>query len=255
MKIGLELALSDAHVDPNQPNSQRQVAISVVALPDRGGLPTISTATPAVTGGHLAQRSLPLNLCLVLDQSGSMRGRAIATVKQAVTELVQKLQPDDRIAIVAFDHEAKVLVPNQTVDNPAWVMQQLEKLSATGGTNIDDGLKAGISELAKGKKDTVSQLLLLTDGENEHGNNDRCLKLAELAVSYNMTLHALGFGDNWNQNILERIADAGGGALRHIQTPEQASQEFDYLLSRAQSVGFTNAYLELELLNGAPWRN
>jgi Ca-activated chloride channel homolog len=246
MKIGLELALSDAHVDPNQSSSQRQVAISVVALPDRAVSPVASGINPVGL-----TRSLPLNLCLVLDQSGSMRGRAITTIKQAAIELIQKLQPNDRIAVIAFDHEAKILVPNQTVDHPAWVIQQLEKLSATGGTNIDDGLKAGITELAKGKKDTVSQLLLLTDGENEHGNNDRCLKLAELAVSYNMTLHTLGFGDNWNQNILERIADVGGGALRHIQAPDQASQAFDQLLNRVQSVGLTNAYLELELLNGS----
>lgn len=238
MKVGLELALSDPHVDAAQENSQRQVAISVFALPE------------VVGGAAAVNRAVPLNLCLVLDHSGSMRGAAMDTVKQAAKELIQRLQPHDRIAIVGFDHEAKVIVPNQTIENLAWIESQLNSLDAAGGTNIDAGIKAGIEELAKGKKDTISQLLLLTDGENEHGNNDRCLKLAELATSYAMTINSLGFGDRWNQDILEQIADAGGGALAHIASPAEASVEFERLFNRVETISLTNAYLNFQLIDG-----
>ncbi len=246
MKVGLEFALSDRHVDAQQDNSQRQVAISVFALPE------------PVVGAIATHRAIPLNLCLVLDHSGSMRGAAMDTVKQAAKELIHRLQPGDRITIVGFDHEAKVIVPNQTmvsdrpevIENLAWIETQLSQIAAVGGTNIDAGIKAGIEELAKGKKDTISQLLLLTDGENEHGNNDRCLKLAELATSYAMTINSLGFGDRWNQDILEQIADAGGGALAHIATPAQASAEFAKLFDRVETISLTNAYLHLQLQNG-----
>jgi Ca-activated chloride channel homolog len=238
MKVGLELALSDPHVDAAQENSQRQVAISVFGLPE------------AASGAVAVNRAVPLNLCLVLDHSGSMRGAAMDTVKQAVKELIQRLQPHDRIAIVGFDHEAKVIVPNQTIENLAWIESQLSGLAAAGGTNIDAGMKAGIEELAKGKKDTISQLLLLTDGENEHGNNDRCLKLAELATSYAMTINSLGFGDRWNQDMLEQIADAGGGALAHIASPAEASVEFERLFNRVETISLTNAYLNFQLIDG-----
>jgi Ca-activated chloride channel homolog len=238
MKVGLEFAFSDPHIDAAQDNSQRQVAISVFALPE------------AASGAVATNRTIPLNLCLVLDHSGSMRGAAMDTVKQAAKELIQRLQPHDRIAIVGFDHEAKVIVPNQTIENLAWIETQLSQIAAVGGTNIDAGIKAGIEELAKGKKDTISQLLLLTDGENEHGNNDRCLKLAALATSYAMTINSLGFGDRWNQDILEQIADAGGGALAHIATPAQASAEFAKLFDRVETISLTNAYLNFQLQNG-----
>jgi Ca-activated chloride channel family protein len=238
MKVGLELALSDAHVDAAQELAQRQVAISVFAL-----------AEPSTSHGGVT-RSVPLNLCLVLDHSGSMRGAPMDTVKQAAKELLQRLQPADRIAIVGFDHEAKVIVPNQTVENSNWIESQLSLLTAAGGTNIDAGLKAGIEELAKGKKDSVSQLLLLTDGENEHGDNDRCLKLAELATSYTMTINALGFGDRWNQNVLEQISDAGGGSLSYIETPDQASETFAKLFDRVETITLTNAHLRLHMLGG-----
>lgn len=230
MKVGLQPALNDTHIDATQSSNQRQLSISISAIAgDREG-------------------NVPLNLCLILDHSGSMRGRPLETVKKAAQRLVERLSPGDRISVVAFDHKAKVIVPNQIIDNPAKVTAQIGMLRADGGTAIDEGLKLAIQELAKGKKDTVSQAFVLTDGENEHGDNKRCIKLAELATEYKMNLNTLGFGEHWNQNILEQIADVGGGTLAYIEQPEQALNEFGRLFTRMQSVGLTNAYLQLSLM-------
>ncbi|WP_377478620.1 MAG: VWA domain-containing protein [Microcoleus anatoxicus] len=230
MKVSLLPALNDTNLDADAPSSQRQLAISV----------------SATTSDF--DSNVPLNLCLILDHSGSMNGRPLETVKQAAGRLLDRLKPGDRFCAVAFDHKAKVLVPNQIVEDPASIKRQIEKLRPAGGTAIDEGIKLGIEELGKGKKETISQAFLLTDGENEHGDNNRCLKLAKLAAEYNMTLNSLGFGDNWNQDILEKIADAGGGALAHIQRPEDAVEEFGKLFTRVQSVGLTNAYLLFSLM-------
>lgn len=232
MNVGLEWALSDSHIPSGQASSQRQLAVSVSALP--------------AADSHRA----PLNLCLVLDRSGSMGGSPLQTVKQAARQVIDRLSPRDRISIISFDHRAEVLVENQPVQDPAAIGQQLDKLRAGGGTAIDVGLKAGITEVAKGKQDAVSQIFLLTDGENEHGDNDRCLRLAQVATEYGLTLSSLGFGDHWNQDVLEQIADAGGGSLSYIQQPEAAIATFSQLFTRAQSVGLTNAYLTLSLLPG-----
>ncbi|MEH2142375.1 vWA domain-containing protein [Nostoc sp.] len=230
MKVSLQPALNDGNLDANQLNSQRQLGISISAIAEN------------------QDRNVPLNLCLILDHSGSMNGRSLETVKKAANRLVDRLNPSDRLSIVVFDHRAKVLVPSQSVEDPEKIKQQINRLSADGGTAIDEGLRLGIEELAKGKKDTVSQAFLLTDGENEHGDNNRCLKFAQLAASYNLTLNTLGFGDNWNQDVLEKIADAGLGTLSYIQKPEQAVDEFNRLFSRIQTVGLTNAYLLFSLM-------
>ena len=230
MKVSLLPTLNDTNLDAAAPSTQRQLAISVSA-----------------TTSELDDR-VPLNLCLILDHSGSMNGRPLETVKQAAGRLLDRLKPGDRFCAVAFDHKAKVLVPNQIVEDPASIKRQIERLRPAGGTAIDEGIKLGIEELGKGKKEAISQAFLLTDGENEHGDNNRCLKLAKLAAEYNMTLNSLGFGDNWNQDILEKIADAGGGALAHIQRPEDAVEEFGKLFTRVQSVGLTNAYLLFSLM-------
>ncbi|WP_071191132.1 VWA domain-containing protein [Trichormus sp. NMC-1] len=230
MKVNLQPTLNDANVDVHQPSSQRQLAVSISAI------------------GETLDRTVPLNLCLILDHSGSMKGRSLETVKKAATLLVDRLSSEDRLSIVVFDHRAKVLVPNQVISDRNQIKQQINLLTADGGTAIDEGLRLGIEELAKGKKETISQAFLLTDGENEHGDNNRCLKFAQLAASYNLTLNTLGFGDNWNQDILEKIADAGLGNLSHIEQPDQAMDKFGRLFSRMQTVGLTNAYLIFSLL-------
>lgn len=230
MKVSLLPVLNDPNLDAAAPSTQRQLAVSVSAT------------------ASAIDESVPLNLCLILDHSGSMGGRPLETVKQAAGRLLDRLKPGDRFCAVAFDHKAKVLVPNQVVGDPASIKRQIEQLRPAGGTAIDEGIKLGIEELGKGKKEAISQAFLLTDGENEHGDNNRCLKLAKLAAEYNMTLNSLGFGDNWNQDILEKIADAGGGALAHIQRPEDAVDEFGKLFTRIQGVGLTNAYLLFSLM-------
>jgi len=231
MGIKVDCKLSDANLDASQGVNQRQLVIAISAVAEPNG-------------------DIPLNLCLILDHSGSMAGKPLDTVKKAASELLDKMDWRDRISVIGFDHKARVVVPNQPVDYVERIKSDIYALKAGGGTCIDDGIKLGLQEMAKGKAGTVGQAFILTDGENEHGSNERCLQFARLAVEYNITLHALGFGDYWNQDVLEQIADAGGGALAYVANPEAAKREFQRLLRRAQSVGLTNAYLLLELEPG-----
>ena len=229
MQVALETVISDPQVDISQGSTQRQLSIEVSAL-----------AEPE-------DRQLPLNLCLILDHSGSMKGTPLSTVKQAARELINGLKPEDRLSIVAFDHQAEVIVPCQQVTDPTDIFARIDKLQAAGGTAIDAGIKLGITQLLEGRQDRVSHGFILTDGENEHGDDVRCIKLAGFATESNITLNTLGFGENWNQNILEQIADTAAGTLAYIAEAAQAVSEFGRIFNRMQSLGLTNAYLQLEL--------
>ncbi|MEH2013247.1 vWA domain-containing protein [Nostoc sp.] len=242
MKVKLLSALNDNNVDVAQTSSQRQLGMTIFAI-----------------AGEFDQ-NLPLNLCLILDRSGSMHGQPIKTVIQAVERLIDRLKVGDRISVVAFSGSAEVIIPNQEIQDPESIKSQIKsKLSASGGTVIAEGLELGITELMKGTRGAVSQAFLLTDGHGESGlriwkwdigrdDNKRCLQLAQKAAKLNLTINTFGFGNNWNQDLLEKIADVGGGTLAHIERPEQAMDQFSRLFGRIQSIGLTNAYLLLSLV-------
>ncbi|MEH2253618.1 vWA domain-containing protein [Nostoc sp.] len=242
MKVKLLSALNDNNVDVAQTSSQRQLGMTIFAI-----------------AGEFDQ-NLPLNLCLILDRSGSMHGQPIKTVIQAVERLIDRLKVGDRISVVAFSGSAEVIIPNQVIEDPESIKSQIRsKLSASGGTVIAEGLELGITELMKGTRGAVSQAFLLTDGHGESGlriwkwdigrdDNKRCLQLAQKAAKLNLTINTFGFGNSWNQDLLEKIADVGGGTLAHIERPEQAVDQFSRLFGRIQSIGLTNAYLLLSLV-------
>ncbi|MBN3876003.1 MULTISPECIES: vWA domain-containing protein [unclassified Nostoc] len=242
MKVKLLSALNDNNVDVAQTSSQRQLAMTIFAIAGE------------------SDQNLPLNLCLILDKSGSMHGQPIKTVIQAVEGVIDRLKVGDRISVVAFSGTAEVIIPNQAIEDPESIKSQIKsKLTASGGTAIADGLELGITELMKGTRGAVSQAFLLTDGHGESGlriwkwdigrdDNKRCLKLAQKAAKLNLTINTFGFGNSWNQDLLEKIADVGGGTLAHIERPEQAVEQFSRLFGRIQSIGLTNAYLLLSLV-------
>lgn len=231
MKVRLQPALNDPHLDASRSSHQRQLSIEITAQAEL----------------QERQQGLPINLCLVLDHSGSMKGPPLEKVKQAALRLIEQMRSEDHLSVVAFDHQAKVLVENASMELIDSYKSQIEELAAGGGTAIDEGMKLGIEEVAKAKQGRISQIFLLTDGENEHGDNERCFKFAQLAAQYNITLNALGFGVHWSQDVLEQIADIGSGSLSYIEHPEQAAEHFQRLFSRVQAVGLTNAYLVLNL--------
>ncbi|MEH2148480.1 vWA domain-containing protein [Nostoc sp.] len=242
MKVKLLSALNDNNVDVAQTSSQRQLAMTIFAIAGE------------------SDQNLPLNLCLILDKSGSMHGHPIKTVIQAVEGLIDRLKVGDRISVVAFSGSAEVIIPNQAIEDPESIKSQIKsKLTASGGTAIAEGLELGITELMKGTRGAVSQAFLLTDGHGESSlriwkwdvgrdDNKRCLKLAQKAAKLNLTINTFGFGNSWNQDLLEKIADVGGGTLAHIEHPEQAVEQFSRLFGRIQSIGLTNAYLLLSLV-------
>ncbi len=244
MKVQLLSALNDTNVDVTQLSNQRQLSISISSIADE------------------LDPSLPLNLCLILDKSGSMHGEPMNTVIQAVEQLLAQLKPGDHISIVAFAGTSEVIIPNQIVQDAESIKSQLRKrLKPGGGTIIAEGLSLGITELLKGTKGAVSQAFLLTDGHGDRGlkiwkwemgpnDNKRCLELAQKATRVGLTLNTFGFGNDWNQDLLEKIADAGGGTLAYIERPQQAVDQFTRLFKRIQSVGLTNAHLLLSLVPG-----
>ena len=163
----------------------------------------------------ISQR-LPLNLCLVIDQSTSMKGARLQHVKEAARQIADELQEDDALAIVAFSDRAEVLLPSQTATSGAQTKAKITSLRAKGGTEILQGIHAGLAELEKHHTEQmISQLILLTDGRT-YGDDEKCIAEAERAGDRKISITAMGIGEDWNDALLDEIASRSGGISTYI---------------------------------------
>src|ERR1041385_236556 len=126
------------------------------------------------SGQQLGRRA-PINVCLVIDRSGSMEGEPIEYVKRACEYVVDMLEPNDILSIVTFEEQVDVLMPARRVVNKALVKEHIRRLDVGNTTNLYDGIMAACMQIAAVQAQTpgyVNRVLLLTDGEPTAGLKD-----------------------------------------------------------------------------------
>jgi Ca-activated chloride channel family protein len=202
---------------------------------------------PAEGGVTVSASPLPLNLCLVLDRSGSMKGAKIANLRDATVLLIDMLQPQDYISVIFFSSRTEVAFPSQPVGDEnrrSQLKALISNLRSDGGTNMAPAMEAGLIELRKqmgygfpasgGHGAHVNRLVLLTDGITE--KEKRCLEQADQAAQINVPITALGIGTDWNDKLMQAIGARSGGNSDYIATPESIRTHFASTVQQMQAV-------------------
>jgi Ca-activated chloride channel homolog len=207
-----------------------------------------------VAGG----RRLPVNLALVIDRSGSMEGEPLEYVKRACSYVVDMLTPDDLLTIVTFEETVEVLMPARRVTDPNLIKQHVARITAGNTTNLFDGLYAAGSQVASVPfAGYVTRVLLLTDGEPTAGLKDFASivnQVAELKAR-GITVTALGFGPEYNEELMAGIARRSGGNYYYIARPEEIPDVFRREVEQVLGTVARNARLTLHLPRGVTVRN
>ncbi|GAB4211072.1 MAG: VWA domain-containing protein [Roseiflexaceae bacterium] len=194
-----------------------------------------------------AAEAVPLNFCLVLDRSGSMQGAKLAALKDATKRVIDTLTPQDIVAIVIFDDQVEVLVPATLAADKNALKAQIDRIEEAGGTAMSGGLRAGQAELRKNASpDRVSALLLLTDGQT-WGDEDQCRALATQIGQEGGRITALGLGAEWNEKLLDDLAEVSGGSSDYIKEPGDITKFFQRAVRAAQGTAARDARLLLRL--------
>jgi Ca-activated chloride channel family protein len=171
-------------------------------------------------------------------------------IQDAATAAIAKLQPDDRLAVVAFAKDAKVVLPTTALADRAAIGAVLERIDRfevdPGGTAMDQGINLGLGEVEKNAGDgRLSQVVVLTDGETSGEQN--CRDLARQAAEKRVRLSLMGVGTEWNSSLLKDLAKLSGGKWYYIDVDETReaqrvfAEEFEHL---TQTV-FTNVEIHL----------
>ncbi len=207
------------------------------------------TFQPAIIAQKLP--APPVNLCLVIDRSTSMQGERLDRVKAATHAIIDSLREADALCAVSFSDRAEVLIPSLRGTTERTVAKaRLSTLDAGGGTEILEGLLAGLCTLQPNLSPTaVNHLLLLTDGHT-YGDEDRCLLLAKLAAIDGVTISCFGIGQEWNDKFLDELAGITGGTAVYINASQQVKA---FIQERVKGLG--SAYAERLNLRIVPDRD
>lgn len=206
-------------------------------------------------GMPTALPKLPLNLCLVIDRSSSMRGERLQQVKEAAARIVDMLGDDDYFALVTFNDRAEVVVPTQRVRNRGDLKRMLGEVEAAGGTEMATGMALALQEIQKPLLTRgVSRILLLTDGRT-YGDESRCVEIARRAQSRGIGLTALGVGSEWNEDLLETMAARENSRTQYITSAAEIARVFTDEVQRMSSIFAQEVALRVEVRPGALLRS
>ena len=180
-----------------------------------------------------------LQLALVIDQSGSMKGPSMDAVKEALRSLMKQLGPDDVISLVSFNNTTKLLLKPTALENQEAILAAIEGLSADGGTNIEAGLQLGFDQLLPlpDKEGYQKRIMLFTDARPNIGRTDSgsFRVLTERYANDGIGLTVFGVGLNFGQELVYHISQLRGGNFFFLETPEKIAKvfekEFDYLVT------------------------
>lgn len=157
-----------------------------------------------------------VNVSLVLDISSSMRGQKIEALREAASNFVKALNDGDKLSIVTFNGTAEVVLPATHVTaKRKKIYDIIDRLEASGYTNINDGMMLGYKEAAKFHSDEISsRVILLTDGQTNRGETDP-QRIADNSLEYNqdgIEISTIGVGNSLDFNLLRVLADRGRGS-------------------------------------------
>jgi uncharacterized protein YegL len=197
-----------------------------------------------------------MNVSLAVDCSGSMSGGKLTRAKESALALSQQLSPNDIISVVSFESHAKVKLKATKAYDSTAIQGAIEKIELGGGTNMYGGLEHSYKETLKnsGNAGTISRVLLLTDGQPTEGktNDNDFVKLAQKIRDDGITITTLGIGNDYNDALLTKIAQTGGGLWYHIRDPSRDLGEiFKEQVTQMIGTLVRNPVLKMRLMPGA----
>ncbi len=197
----------------------------------------------------------PTDLVIVLDRSGSMAGDKIFHARASVRELLGHLRPQDRFALVSYASDSRVDVPLTPYDEqaPARIHRTLNAIAPGGGTNMSSGLDNGLSLIGSGRTaGRVPHLILISDGLANEGDSTLTgfRSRAATAAQGEFMLSTIGVGDDFNEELMTAIADAGTGNYYYVRHAEDLAEVFAREFDAARTTVASGVALRIAPGNG-----
>ncbi len=191
------------------------------------------------------------NLVFVIDVSGSMaQENRLGLVKESLALLVDRLRTDDKVAIVVYGNSARtVLYPTAGSERQA-ILNAINTLETEGSTNLEAGLLMGYDVANQSYiPGGINRVILASDGVanvGDTGPNSLAAKIRGYAdAGIHLTTIGVGLG-NYNDVMMEQLADQGDGAYAYVDNLNEARQVFvEDVMGTLQTIGL-DAKIQVE---------
>ncbi|KAJ3682414.1 hypothetical protein LUZ60_014987 [Juncus effusus] len=205
-------------------------------------------ASPTENDGNSSRA--PIDLVTVLDVSGSMAGTKLALLKRAMGFVIQHLGPNDRLSVVAFSSTARRLFPLTRMSGHGRqnALQSVNSLSASGGTNIAEGLRKAAKVIDdRSQKNSICSIILLSDGQDTYSISVNRARLADYqslvpssivrpASNGRTPIHTFGFGMDHDSAAMHAIAEISCGTFSFIEAEAVIQDAFAQCIGGLLSV-------------------
>ncbi|WP_390893121.1 von Willebrand factor type A domain-containing protein [Neisseria bacilliformis] len=199
-----------------------------------------------------AKKNLPpANLVFLVDVSGSMDSPdKLPLVKKALRLLTAQLRAQDKVTIITYASGEKLVLPPTSGKDKDTILRAVNSLEADGATSGERALRMAYEEAQKAfVKNGINRILLATDGDFNVGVADtETLKsmVAEKRKS-GISLSTLGFGTgNYNEAMMEQIADAGDGNYSYIDSEKEAKKVLQHQLTSTLATVAQDVKIQVE---------
>ncbi|MBU3740613.1 MAG: VWA domain-containing protein [Rhodoferax sp.] len=227
----------------------------IAAVPASGGTLDLIVRVqapdqPADPGAH-HRPAPPKRLALVVDRSGSMSGRPLSEALRCVEYIASRMTPADQLAVVLYDDQVQLLRALAPVTSLSEVTAALAGIESGGSTDLFAGWEAGARQLEGGTAGDISRVLLLSDGQANHGvvNPATIEQHCQRWLARGVSTSTVGLGQGFNENLMVAMARAGGGQQYYGQTAQDLHDNFDEEFSLLQALCLRQ--LDLSLIPGA----
>jgi Ca-activated chloride channel family protein len=210
----------------------------LVAIESEDKVTVMVDLTAPVAESQASRPARGVQICL--DISGSMEGAPLASAKESILKLIDRLDKKDTFGMVIFDDTAKVAVPTKPlIDHDiAQLRKAIRKIQTGGSTDISAGFTLAMREASRNKLEGGTSLLVISDGHANAGERDPQFfaDVAAKSATEKITSASIGLGNGYDETILEAIAQGGGGAHRFAADIDEAvgaiAAEVDDLLDK-----------------------
>lgn len=196
---------------------------------------------------------MPVNLGLVIDRSGSMRGDRLEKAKEAALMVVDSLGPEDVLSVITYDSNVEVLLPPTRLTDKRQIRRRIMAISDRGSTALYAGVSAGIESVRRNlARNRVSRLILLSDGKANVGPSSPA-QLAQLGVragGLGIPITTIGLGLGYNEDLMTELALSSDGNHGFAQEAADLAAMFGSELGDVMSVVASDVVIEIELEPG-----